>query len=68
LAKLGPPWPSARERTNPACNLKMLLEGAGEGGLVCLTRAIPFGLVPSLTLLRDTGLRRKSGKILSLLR
>jgi error-prone DNA polymerase len=68
LAKSGSPWPSARERRNPACDLQMLLEGAGEGGLVCLSGAIPFGLVPSLVLSRDTGLRRKSREVLCLLR
>jgi DNA polymerase III alpha subunit len=34
---------------------------------VSLSGAIPFGLVPSLAHLRDTGLRRKSGEVLSLL-
>ena len=68
----GSPWPSAAERRSPACGLGTLLEfaGSGEAGgdLICLTGAVPFGLVPSLALSKDTGLRGKSAEVLSLLR
>ena len=68
----GSPWPSAAERRSPACGLAALLESAGSGeaggDLVCLTGAVPFGLVPSLALSEDTGLRGKSAEVLSLLR
>ena len=70
LPKGGAPWPSAAERRNPACPLGTLLEHAARAGgdLVCLTGAVPFGLVPSLALSKDTGLRGKSAEVLSLLR
>jgi error-prone DNA polymerase len=42
--------PSASERRNPACDLPTLCEHAE--GLVCLTGAIPFGLLARLTLKR----------------
>ena len=69
----GVPWPSAAERRNPSCDLEKLLEHAADEGspgvdLVCLTGAIPFGLVPSLALSKDTGLRGKAVEVLSLLR
>lgn len=68
----GSPWPSAAERRSPACGLETLLEHAGggnpDGGLICLTGAVPFGLVPSLALSRDAGLRRKAAEVVSLLR
>lgn len=48
-------WPSAKERRNPLCGLDTLLEYASTagGGLICLTGAIPFGLLPDSLL--DTG-------------
>ena len=72
LPKKGDPWPSAAQRRNPVCPLRTLLEHAGDGkaggDLVCLTGAIPFGLVPSLTLSEDAGLRGKAVRVLTLLR
>jgi error-prone DNA polymerase len=68
----GSPWPSAAERRSSACGLETLLEHAGGenpgGDLICLTGAVPFGLVPSLALSRDAGLRRKAAEVVSLLR
>ena len=39
---------SSEDRRRPVCPLPTLLKHAG--GLVCLTGAVPFGLVPSLVL------------------
>ena len=68
----GAPWPSALERRNPSCSLETLLSHAASGEtfgeLVCLTGAVPFGLVPSLVLSDDTGLRGKAPRVFSLLR
>ena len=70
LPRGGDPWPSAAERRSPACGLGILLERAGDanGDLVCLTGAVPFGMIPSLALSADTGLRGKSAEVLSMLR
>lgn len=72
LPPKGVPCPSAAERRNPSCPLETLLEHAGAGSLggdlVCLTGAVPFGLVPSLVLSKDTGLRGKAAEVLGLLR
>ena len=66
----GAPWPSAAERRNPACPLGTLREHAahGSGDLVCLTGAIPLGLVPSLALSPDAARRRKAAEVLALFR
>lgn len=53
----------SEDRRRPACRLDSLLEHAA--GLVCLTGAIPFGLVPGLVL---AGRRREARGILGLLR
>jgi error-prone DNA polymerase len=57
--------PTAAERRNPSCDLTTLCEHAE--GLVCLTGAVPFGLLPHLAL-GDTGFRGKRRRVLSLLR
>lgn len=54
---------SSEDRRRPACPLGTLLEHVA--GLVCLTGAVPFGLVPRLVL---AGRRREAGEILGLLR
>ncbi len=65
----GAPWPSAAERRSPACPLGTLLERAAYAGgdLVCLTGAIPLGLVPSLVLSPDAALRKKAAEVIALL-
>ncbi|QIN81111.1 PHP domain-containing protein (plasmid) [Rubrobacter marinus] len=67
LPRKGAPWPSAAERRNPSCGLGALLEHVGSAGgeLVCLTGAVPFGLVPSLVLSRDPALRARAAEVLS---
>ncbi len=55
---------SSEDRRRPACPLGTLLEHAD--GLVCLTGAVPFGLVPRL-LLSGSG-RGKAREIMGLLR
>ncbi len=62
----GSPWPSAAERRNPFCNLGTLLSHTE--GLICLTGAIPFGLIPTLALSEDTDLWGKSRQVLASLR
>lgn len=54
---------SSEDRRRPACPLGTLLEHAA--GLVCLTGAVPFGLVPRLVL---AGRRREAKEVLGLLR
>ncbi len=54
---------SSADRRRPLCPLATLLAYAG--GLVCLTGAIPFGLLPRLVL---AGRREKAGETLGLLR
>lgn len=66
-------WPSAEQRRNPACNLSTLLEYASvaDGGLICLTGAMPFGLVPATVLGKgDKSVtnRPDAGRLLNLLR
>ncbi|WP_166180752.1 DNA polymerase III subunit alpha [Rubrobacter tropicus] len=65
----GASWPSAAERRNPACPSETLLEHAAAAGgdLVCLTGAVPFGLVPSLALSPDAALRKRAAEVLALL-
>jgi error-prone DNA polymerase len=58
--------PSASERRNPSTTLEDVCSHAE--GLVCLTGALPFGLIPALLLSPDTGLRGKAGEVLALLR
>ena len=73
LPRNGDAWPSAAERRNPSCPFGALLEHAASAGgdLVCLTGAIPHGLIPSLALSDDTGRGGAGGqapRALSLLR
>ena len=58
------------EEGSPACPLSTLLEHAGEarGDLVCLTGAIPFGLIPSLALASYAELRKEAAEVLERLR
>ena len=59
-------WPSAQTRRNPACSLDTLLEhasGAG-GSLICLTGAIPFGLLTALLTAPDSSLRGSAARLL----
>jgi error-prone DNA polymerase len=56
--------PSPAERRNPVCDLETLLEHAK--GLVCLTGAVPFGLLPRLAL--ETATPGKREEVVSLLR
>lgn len=49
----------------PACPLPTLLEHAE--GLLCLTGAVPYGLLPALLLSRDTVLARKARRLVRLL-
>jgi error-prone DNA polymerase len=56
--------PSPAERRNPACGLETVLEHAE--GLVCLTGAIPFGLLPGLAL--GAGNPKKRERVASVLR
>ena len=58
---------SSGDRRAPACPLPTLLGHAGEG-LLCLTGAVPFGLLPSLLLSRDAVLTRKARRLVRLLR
>ncbi|MGB3633597.1 MAG: DNA polymerase III subunit alpha [Rubrobacteraceae bacterium] len=63
-------WPSAEKRRNPACSLDTLLEhasGAGNG-LVCLTGAIPFGLLPAMLTGPDSSLRGNVARLLDRLK
>ena len=67
-------WLSAEKRRNPACSFETLLVhvsgasgGAGDG-LVCLTGAIPFGLLPAMLTAPDSSLRREAGRSLDRLR
>ena len=54
---------NSAERRRPLCPLATLLEHAG--GLVCLTGAIPFGLLPRLVLCGDReGAERTLGQLL----
>lgn len=59
-------WPSAPERREPWAALEDVCSHAT--GLVCLTGAIPHGLLPSLLLASDTGLRGKASEVIGLLR
>ena len=70
LPSEGAPWPSAAQRRSPACPLGTLLEHAAcaGGDLVCLTGAIPLGLVPSLALSPDAARRKRAAEVLALLR
>ena len=54
---------SSGDRRRPSCPLATVLEHAG--GLVCLTGAIPFGLLPGLLL---SGRGRRAGEVTTLLR
>ncbi|MGI8911248.1 MAG: DNA polymerase III subunit alpha [Rubrobacteraceae bacterium] len=54
---------SSEERRRPACPLSTLLEHMG--GLVCLTGAVPFGLLPRLVL---SGQEEQAREVSSLLR
>ena len=67
LPPKGAPWPSAAKRRSPSCPVETLLEhaAAGRGELVCLTGAVPFGLIPRLVLSRDAALRGRAPGILS---
>jgi error-prone DNA polymerase len=47
---------SSQDRRKPFCPLRTLLDHAG--GLICLTGAVPFGLIPQL-LLSDNGGKAK---------
>jgi DNA-directed DNA polymerase III PolC len=51
---------SSEERRKPSCSLGLLLDHTG--GLICLTGAIPFGVVPRLVL---AGQRKRAREILS---
>lgn len=66
LPEDGAPWPPTEERRNPVCGLDTLLDHTD--GLICLTGAIPFGLVPTLACSKNTDFRGKSREILALLR
>lgn len=57
---------SAPDRRRPVCTLPTLLEHAD--GLVCLTGALPFGLLPRFLLASDTVLMRKARRLVCLLR
>ena len=67
-------WPSTQTRRNPACSLDTLLEhasgacGEAEGeagdGLICLTGAIPFGLIPAMLTGRHSSLRGNAARLL----
>ncbi len=59
-------WPSAAARRNPLCDLGTLLSHTE--GLICLSGALPFGLIPKLALSENTDPRGKSREVLSLLR
>ena len=64
-------WPSAERRRNPACSLDTLLEHAsracGEAGgdLICLTGAIPFGLISAMLAGRHSSLRGNAARLLN---
>lgn len=63
-------WPSAERRRNPACSFETLLEhasGAGHG-LVCLTGAIPFGLLPAMLTAPDSYVRGNAARLLDRLK
>ncbi len=63
-------WPSAERRRNPACSLDTLLEHASgaEDGLICLTGAIPFGLLPAVLTGQHSSLRRNAARLLDRLK
>jgi error-prone DNA polymerase len=51
---------SSEERRKPSCSLGLLLDHTG--GLICLTGAVPFGVIPGLLL---AGQRKRAREILS---
>ncbi|MGB3633202.1 MAG: DNA polymerase III subunit alpha [Rubrobacteraceae bacterium] len=55
----------AEDRHNPICPLPTLLEHAE--GLLCLTGSIPFGLLPSMLLSRDSTVSRGARRLATLL-
>lgn len=63
-------WPSAERRRNPACSLDTLLEHAsGSGdGLICLTSAIPFGLLPAMLTSQRSSPRGNAARLLDRLK
>ena len=54
---------SSEDRRKPRCSMETLSEHGG--GMICLTGAVPFGLVPRLVL---SGRRRRAEEVLSVLR
>ena len=63
-------WPSAETRRNPACSLDTILEHASRAGdgLICLTGAVPFGLLPAMLTAPDSSLRGNATRLLGRLR
>jgi error-prone DNA polymerase len=59
-------WASAEQRRNPVCDLDTLLEhAAGAGGhLICLTGAIPFGLLSTMLIGSDVSSRPDAARLL----
>ena len=54
---------SSKDRRKPRCSVETLSEHAG--GMICLTGAVPFGLLPRLVL---SGQRRRAEEVLGALR
>jgi error-prone DNA polymerase len=63
-------WPSAEKRRNPASSLSSLLEYASVAGgeLICLTGAIPFGLLPTLLTSPNSSVRSSAARLLGRLK